>query len=682
MKTDKLLPYLMDIKQKKEKINKSQPMLKLPHDKEEDRSLMDFNSFLRATPQGIMGGFNPRLNIGNASVGPYGVFNISNPEVLDYGLRGSYDINPNLSISGDVNRDRFNVGLNYKFAIGGPNNTPNYRDMAIANGIAAADYDKNKSIIDSMLSDVLKPGKYDPGFFDKAKIQIARSKYPNIDNIISNIDRTTYAEGGISNINTPITNQDGQHLFPGRITGIKGGDINQNGDYVTPLTGQGVLNNLITINPYGANKLQAGTKIQNEPGNFQLEIPMAQYGGGQEDQISQLIAAYAQISGLDPQEIIQKLQSLPQDQQQQALQAIAQQVQQAMAQQQGGAGQEQMGMAKMGGYPNYMAEGGEPCYECFDHYNPSPQAQNLNWFYKAGDGKEKRPVPAGDLNPIHTNPGTIKEYQEPGFFDKATNIISHPFATLMSTGSDQPTYNYIKEHQYNPIDVALNGAAMYATHPFGMLWPFATGFNDPLGKIGSKYMTPIVEKIRGTAEKNIGKKRGGPTNMMDDLYQPGRQVKTKPEPPNYQPNWFARRTSVPGQVLGAMGNFLPWFGSSMLSGGNDMINSYQGEPYYVPNTNIPYGTLSQYMINRRYANMKPIPEYDAIIQSLTPEQLQQLSGPIFKGGGEAFPQAQTYLPYDRPGEKRPNFMFKNGGEKKSSSEEYQKKLLIDLLNNQ
>ena len=113
---------------------------------------------------------------------------------------------------------------------------------------------------------------------------------------------------------------------------------------------------------------------------------MAQYGGGQEDQISQLIAAYAQMSGLDPQEIIQKLQSLPQDQQQQALQAIAQQVQQAMAQQQGGAGQEQMGMAKMGGYPNYMAEGGEPCYECFDHYNPSPQAQDLNWYYKKAKG--------------------------------------------------------------------------------------------------------------------------------------------------------------------------------------------------------------------------------------------------------------------------------------------------------
>lgn len=41
--------------------------------------------------------------------------------------------------------------------------------------------------------------------------------------------------------------------------------------------------------------------------------------------------------------------------------------------------------------PNVQAafkeDGGELCFDCYDHYNPFPQAQNLNWFYKAQGGE-------------------------------------------------------------------------------------------------------------------------------------------------------------------------------------------------------------------------------------------------------------------------------------------------------
>jgi hypothetical protein len=33
-----------------------------------------------------------------------------------------------------------------------------------------------------------------------------------------------------------------------------------------------------------------------------------------------------------------------------------------------------------------MEEGGEPCFDCYDHYNPSPQAQDLEWYYKKAKG--------------------------------------------------------------------------------------------------------------------------------------------------------------------------------------------------------------------------------------------------------------------------------------------------------
>lgn len=233
----------------------------------------------------------------------------------------------------------------------------------------------------------------------------------------------------MDNIKSIISNNEGQRNYnflpPSVIpaTYIKGKKGN------TPITMEGIQYPMIGIDKYGVNFQQPDQQYNYKskgvlefpfmPGSTKKDEEMnkAQQGGSQDQQIQQLIAAYAQLKGVDPQEIVKQLQSLPKNQQQQALQSIAQEVQQAMAQQQQ---QQQMAMQQQGAGPEQqeammgqqdqegpaeqeqemqgqgmMEEGGEPCFGCYDHYNPSPQAQDLNWFYK----KEGGPFSAANTYP-------------------------------------------------------------------------------------------------------------------------------------------------------------------------------------------------------------------------------------------------------------------------------------------
>lgn len=86
-----------------------------------------------------------------------------------------------------------------------------------------------------------------------------------------------------------------------------------------------------------------------------------QGGSTEQDQIMQIIQMFAEIQGVDPQEIMQRLQQLSPEQQQQAIQQMAQVVQEAMQQQQGMQQQmmppEQQAMMAQGGswyYGGYM----------------------------------------------------------------------------------------------------------------------------------------------------------------------------------------------------------------------------------------------------------------------------------------------------------------------------------------
>lgn len=89
--------------------------------------------------------------------------------------------------------------------------------------------------------------------------------------------------------------------------------------------------------------------------------------GGQQDQIMQIIQAYAQMNQVDPEQILQQLQQMSSEEQQKAFEQMAQAVQQGAASQQGSMQQPSMDQASMeqaammyGGYMTGMfAEGGE-----------------------------------------------------------------------------------------------------------------------------------------------------------------------------------------------------------------------------------------------------------------------------------------------------------------------------------
>ena len=90
---------------------------------------------------------------------------------------------------------------------------------------------------------------------------------------------------------------------------------------------------------------------QGEVAQQQMAAPQ-QSGGDEQAQIMQIIQLYAQITQVDPNQIMQQLQQLPPQKQQEALQQMMQVVQQASQQQGGGAEEQQMPMQRKGGQTN------------------------------------------------------------------------------------------------------------------------------------------------------------------------------------------------------------------------------------------------------------------------------------------------------------------------------------------
>jgi len=309
-----------------------------------------------------------------------------------------------------------------------------------------------------------------------------------------------------------ITHPEGQNLFPNQITAIEGYP------HGTSITMKNTKPQ-IAITPYGASYMQPDMDYKFA-GSTVVELPQAQMGGqDQQQQLMQMIQMYAEMKGMKPEELIQKIQSLPQDQQQQAIQSIAQEVQQVMAQQQ--QAQQQQGPEGMGQEEQMMEQGmmsygGEPCIECFDNYNPSPQAQDLNWYYKATGGE------------------------------------------------------------------AFPQANMYPKD-----WASYSGNQYQIGRQTGMYPqnNPLFSDLYSSSDRE---------DMLMNLFNSGKVS------------------------LGQLPKKLQMQETFTNNAFNNMLSGTPGSD----------GVYRNYEI-----------------------------------GGEAFPQAQTYLPYDRAGETRPNFMFQAGGRK-------------------
>jgi hypothetical protein len=179
-----------------------------------------------------------------------------------------------------------------------------------------------------------------------------------------------------------ISNQEGQNLFPGYPTVIKGTDITMKNTEPQ-----------VAITPYGASYMSPGQDYSFAGDSAKAtiaEFPIAQMGGqgtqedGQE-QLMQILQIYAQMKQIPIEKLVEQISALSDKEKEQSITAIVEQVQSAMQEQQ--MQQQQMAAQQMSGNQQQMPmamAGGKACIDCEEQF---PQAQNLNWFYKAEGGE-------------------------------------------------------------------------------------------------------------------------------------------------------------------------------------------------------------------------------------------------------------------------------------------------------
>ena len=146
--------------------------------------------------------------------------------------------------------------------------------------------------------------------------------------------------------------------------------------YRTPTSNPSTSVNVKSIREGEKNNAGTKQKIVNKPQQNSLSLSKtgimkrtllkAENGaqqGGEQEQIQQLIMAFAEISQQDPQQIMQELQGMEQDQQQQAIQQMAQTVQQSQGQDQpqgqpqGQPAPEEQPQMRFGGPTHVMPDG-------------------------------------------------------------------------------------------------------------------------------------------------------------------------------------------------------------------------------------------------------------------------------------------------------------------------------------
>lgn len=106
--------------------------------------------------------------------------------------------------------------------------------------------------------------------------------------------------------------------------------------------------------------------------------------GGQQDQIMQLIQAYAQINQIDPSQLMQQLQQMPAEQQQEAIQQMAESLQQSSEQ----PDMTQAAMAYGGYTTGVFADGGEMIRRADGSYSKRGLWDNV----RANKGSGKKPT--------------------------------------------------------------------------------------------------------------------------------------------------------------------------------------------------------------------------------------------------------------------------------------------------
>jgi hypothetical protein len=400
-----------------------------------------------------------------------------------------------------------------------------------------------------------------------------------------------------------ISHQEGQNLFPGIPTFIKG---EKQGTAITMKNTKPQ----IALTPYGASYMQPDMEY-NFAGNSVLELPQAQMGGqDQQDQLMQLIQAYAQMKGMKPEELIQKIQALPKEQQQQAIQAIAQEVQQAMAQQQQAGPEQQeaaMGQQDQEGPAEQQEE--------------APTAQTGMQY---NEGAWQNPNGGVDYYRTVNTPTGPRVYM--GSSPDLSFAMDLANYKVRNTPADSTQWKTLPPHIVEKLKKQQDGGQ---------------SFLDKITNKANKVADEYIDKILPSTLMNY---QEYPTSKPIDWTKIGNDIGT------------GINNFIKTSPLGVMLN-TPIPGLSEYSSQEQQLEE-GGEPcfdcfdHYNPSPQAQ--DLNWYY---KATGGEAFPQANTY-----PEDWASYSGNQYAEGGEAFPQAQTYLPNDRPHETRPNFMFETGGQ--------------------
>jgi polyhydroxyalkanoate synthesis regulator phasin len=161
-------------------------------------------------------------------------------------------------------------------------------------------------------------------------------------------------------------------------------------------------------------------------------------GNKQQQQIMQIIQAYAKVSGSDPRQIMQQLQQMQPQQQQQALQQMMQSLQ----------GQGQQMMAQQQGQPQMQMGGGLNHYDteyAYGGYTTHPYQVDNHHYQKGGQNSDATYVKRSD------NPVFVKNQDQPfnsnpeSNFQIGYNVLkSLPKLGWEKLNVDMPVYTFSK----------------------------------------------------------------------------------------------------------------------------------------------------------------------------------------------------------------------------------------------
>lgn len=254
----------------------------------------------------------------------------------------------------------------------------------------------------------------------------------------------------------------------------------------TPITTKYLQDQIIATTADGTTKmLPPGVDNIDLPSNTVLEMKyqMGAQVDDQQQQLMQLISAYCQVVGGGDNSCAEKVAQSLQKNPEQMIQQMTATIQQAQ--------QEQGMQEEESDEEDMMEEGG--CIDCQEQF---PQAQNLNWFYKAQGGEA---FPQANTYPESWASYSGNQYAGGGEAFPQANVYPHMYFDGGITEAFPQAQTYLPYDR--PGETRLNGMFQKG----GTLYDYVKSIGiDPSYQSRKKLFSRFFdEPYTGTAEQNI-----------------------------------------------------------------------------------------------------------------------------------------------------------------------------------